>query len=118
MDDLLLRGEASRSRICRFVARVRRRLLSAARRRLAWLSLPQSLVDEARVVIGLAARWALYGYTMCMIGVGVLHNFDPDVIPRPPHEYNLSLPELAIAALGCILIANLAVLVRTVVRVR
>jgi hypothetical protein len=93
------------------------RLIDGLRRRLAG-SFPKSVADEARTVIQLAASGALHGTTVCMIGVGVLHNFYPDLIPRPPHEYNLSLPELGIAALGGLLIANLAVLVRTMTRLR
>lgn len=91
------------------------RLLHRLRRRLAG-SIPRRLADEARTVIRLAAGGALHGTTACMIGLGLLHSFYPDMIPRPPHEYNLTLPELGIAALGGLLIANLALLVRTTVR--
>jgi hypothetical protein len=93
------------------------RLLDRLRRRLAE-SIPRRLTDEARAVIRLAAGSALHGTTACGIGVGLLHSFYPDIIPRPPHEYNLTLPEIGIAALGGLLIANLAVLVRSIVRVR
>jgi hypothetical protein len=91
------------------------RLLDRLRRRLA---IPSHLIEEARAVIRLAARGALYGTGACMIGVGLLHSFYPDIIPRPPREYNLTGPELGIAALGGLLIANLVVLVRTMMRVR
>jgi hypothetical protein len=93
------------------------RLPDRLRRRLAGL-IPRSLANEARTVIQLAAGSVLHGTTACMIGLGVLHNFHPGLIPRPPHEYNLTLPELGIAALGGLLIANLAVLVRTTIRVK
>jgi hypothetical protein len=71
---------APTSRLGRFLDRLRRRLARSNSR----------LADEAHIVIQLAAGGALHGTTVCMIGVGVLHNFYPDLIPRPPHEYNLS----------------------------
>jgi hypothetical protein len=77
---------------------------------------PQGLAAEAATVLRLAGVWALNGTVFCHLALQIALAFHPmpDVFPRQPGQ--ASWAGLVTAATGGLLLANLAVLWRTMTR--
>jgi hypothetical protein len=78
--------------------------------------LPERLVAEAALILRMVAGSALHGTTVCMVALGIFlaHHPLPEIFPKPPGE--VTGLEMLAGLCGGLLIANLAVIVRTMVR--